>query len=1226
MWPRRVFRPIREERRIALEGLLFELATYYVERSSHVHRRCRREQGKSNILDAICFVLGISKLSQVRVDKLSDLVYKNGQAGITKASVTIVFDNADAKLSPVGYEHCKEIAVTRQVVVGGRNKHMINGRTVRSKQVHNLFHSVQLDVNNPHFLIMQGRIVKMMNMKPLEVLGLIEEAGGTRMFERKKEASLKIIEKKQRKVDEINKIIANEISPTLEKLQKDRAAYKEYTDNQMKLDRVKRQSTAYSYWRMKQVESGDSEEFRRLKSDEERLAQEESEASEEIERIGEEIVSLKAKREQVLEGTFKTLQKEENECSKRLVKANSVWQNKKDGLKVERKTHASLLSQAQDAEKAETKALNELETKASESEKAETIANELKANLAAAQKQLQALNAGMAADGDEQSQSLSKQLLEARASHKACEAEVQQLKMTRKHRVAERKRKTKQCKDAKKKQGKLLAQLKKAESKVSSVQDEVDKITYDEKEMRDVAKQVENKEAQIDELDESIETLAAKMSQFINFRYKKPSASFDRSSVKGLVGRLVNVSDESMTRAIEVAAGGKLYQVVVDTDDTAKALLKKGQLKQRVTIIPLNKIRPKCAKKEKIDMARREARKNGGDARLALDLVKYSPEVRKAMEYVFGNILVCETMKCAKAVTFNKSIKMKSVTKEGDLLNPMGTMTGGSSNSREILASLQRLDKMKVQQTRLVAELEPLRARLETLKTLGSRLDELRGDLDLKTHELSLVQKRCEGSRFGSLSAELKKLDEEITRIDADLKSTKTKESVEAKRAASLETQIAHFEESRKSQLEEKEAEIKKFKKQILKSEKKAQKVEQARQLQALELEQLRSDKESFAKQIETSEANLAELEKELAVLEAEVVKERQTYTKAKSELDSQSKAMSETDRRVRSLEKSKTKMESKRVKLRTKKKKNENEMKKFEDERKSAAKEVKKLRRLHTWIDAQEQFFGKPGTEFAFFQDKKSVAALPRTLKTLEKRQAELSQRINHKVMGMIEKAESDYAELKKKREIIKRDKNKIMTTIEELMDRKNRALKETYEKVNKDFGSMFATFLPGSLAELKPVDGKDIFKGLIPRVAFGGKWKEGLSELSGGQRSLLALSLVLAMLLFKPAPMYILDEVDAALDVCHTQNIGKLLKTHFKQSQFIIVSLKEGMFDNANVVFTTRNVDGVSSVNRTVRLSSSSSSRKIRSSQSENESSTTKSRKRGKHAHKKIPLGVSN
>ena len=112
--------------------------------------------GKSNILDSICFVLGIQNLSQVRAGNLSELVYKQGQAGINKASVTIVFDNEDEANSPVGYEQCKEVNVTRQVLIGGKSKYLINGRNSPAGQVANLFHSVQLNVNNPHFLIMQG--------------------------------------------------------------------------------------------------------------------------------------------------------------------------------------------------------------------------------------------------------------------------------------------------------------------------------------------------------------------------------------------------------------------------------------------------------------------------------------------------------------------------------------------------------------------------------------------------------------------------------------------------------------------------------------------------------------------------------------------------------------------------------------------------------------------------------------------------------------------------------------------------------------------------------------------------------------------------------------------------------------------------------------------------------------------------------------------------------------
>merc|ERR1711973_753723 len=119
---------------------------------------------------------------------------------------------------------------------------------------------------------------------------------------------------------------------------------------------------------------------------------------------------------------------------------------------------------------------------------------------------------------------------------------------------------------------------------------------------------------------------------------------------------------------------------------------------------------------------------------------------------------------------------------------------------------------------------------------------------------------------------------------------------------------------------------------------------------------------------------------------------------------------------------------------------------------------------------------------------------------------------------------------------------------------------------------------------------DESSILDGLEVKVAFGTDandnpiWKESLSELSGGQRSLLALSLILSLLLFKPAPLYILDEIDAALDLSHAQNIGILISKYFAKSQFIVVSLKEGMFTNANVIFRTSFIDGVSAVKRSV------------------------------------------
>ncbi len=119
----------------------------------------------------------------------------------------------------------------------------------------------------------------------------------------------------------------------------------------------------------------------------------------------------------------------------------------------------------------------------------------------------------------------------------------------------------------------------------------------------------------------------------------------------------------------------------------------------------------------------------------------------------------------------------------------------------------------------------------------------------------------------------------------------------------------------------------------------------------------------------------------------------------------------------------------------------------------------------------------------------------------------------------------------------MILNDKAKIESVIEELDIKKIQSLEKTYEQVNKDFGSIFAMLLPGTSAKLAKLANEPLMAGLEVKVAFNSVWKESLTELSGGQRSLLALSLILALLLYKPAPMYILDEVDAALDLSHTQ-----------------------------------------------------------------------------------------
>ena len=308
----------------------------------------------------------------------------------------------------------------------------------------------------------------------------------------------------------------------------------------------------------------------------------------------------------------------------------------------------------------------------------------------------------------------------------------------------------------------------------------------------------------------------------------------------------------------------------------------------------------------------------------------------------------------------------------------------------------------------------------------------------------------------------------------------------------------------------------------------------------------------------------------------------REEYDAAKTAVADMNKTLQGYSKEVKALAASRDEKNKEAQQISLESRKIAHQLNEWKKEIQSAHKTVTNLEKKHPWISTEKAFFGLANSDYDFGAvDLKESFERCSLLKT---HQEKLSKKINKKVVGMLDKAESEHEELRRKKDVILNDKAKIEAVIAELDVKKVQALQTTWVKVNKDFGSIFSTLLPGTAAKLDIPEGCTVMDGLEVKVAFNGVWKESLTELSGGQRSLLALSLILSLLLFKPAPMYILDEVDAALDLSHTQNIGLMLRTHFSASQFIVVSLKEGMFNNANVIFRTRFVDGVSAVMRTV------------------------------------------
>lgn len=347
-----------------------------------------------------------------------------------------------------------------------------------------------------------------------------------------------------------------------------------------------------------------------------------------------------------------------------------------------------------------------------------------------------------------------------------------------------------------------------------------------------------------------------------------------------------------------------------------------------------------------------------------------------------------------------------------------------------------------------------------------------------------------------------------------------------------------------------------------------------------LEMEELKNEGAKVDEQVKAVDEAISKAEEQIEKISERAKETKKAVEEAAKELDKQKEALRSCNEAIEEKVQEQQGLQKQGQDIQLELKEMDYKVNKFQRDSKEAASKVEQMLQKYDWIANERNFFGQPNSAFDFAaNDMKDVS---RRLSKLQETKDKLGKNVNMRAMNMLGKAEEKYNDLMKKKRIVLNDKDKIALVIKELDEKKNEALRNAWKKVNKDFGSIFSTLLPGTTAKLAPPEGQTELDGLEVKVAFGNVWKESLSELSGGQRSLVALSLILSMLLFKPAPLYILDEVDAALDLSHTQNIGQMLRAHFKHSQFIVVSLKDGMFNNANVLFKTKFVDGVSTVTR--------------------------------------------
>ncbi|KAI5475198.1 nuclear condensin complex protein, partial [Pseudohyphozyma bogoriensis] len=1143
--------------------------------------------GKSNILDSICFVLGITNMSTVRASNLLDLIYKRGQAGVTRASVTIVFDNSDVSKAPVGYEAMPEVSVTRQIALNGTSKYLICGHRSTQDNVQRLFQSVGLNINNPNFLIMQGKITKVLNMRPQEILSMIEEAAGTSMFEEKKGKAVKTMAKKEKRLEEIQSLLKEEIVPKLDKLRDERRVFLEFQKKASELERILKLIVAYDWTKAEaSKEKGLAvveEKVRELKNAVDARGRMEGE----VKRMENDAKEIEKRREKELAkgGKRQALIDQQNELAREHSKVIAQVDISNGNVKEEESKIKELEASAKELT-AQRQSKLDSSTKSSEAYEALKATYDVSvSSLEASENLLQTLVTGISSSSEDASAGFMGQLAATKATASNAKTEAEKAKTRIKSLEKELSVKEPKAKKASSEGTGLVGELEDAKKEVTVLEGKLGKLGWNEEVGEALRTRKEEVEKVVRKLLEDRDVIKSGLAA-LEFEYTKPYPQFDDTKVKGLIANLITLDAASLpaATALEVCAGGRLWNVVVEDENVGSDLLKKGNLRKRVTIIPLNKITPQLADKNRMAAVKKLSK----ETELALSLVGSDAEVSKAMEYVFGNTLICPDAKTANLVTFNQQVKMRSVTLDGDVYDPSGTLSGGSKSSGGgVLIKVQKLKKVEAE----------LREKKEELRKVEKEWDDARGKMnawnqakkavDLKKHEVTLLEERVKESNATRIIAEVDALKTTIAELQQTEKDAKAKEKAAHEECKRIEKEMDEFKNNRGSKLDEIKAKIKSQKAEVAKHTSGVKTLQREVQTAKLELDQLDADIASGGVELAEARTHLAKTKESLAKLNGEVTTMGKELKSIEAKIAEETKMLTSFTTELNELDAAIKRKQQELADGEIQVDKLEAEIDRLKKESKGAAEFVSKLEAKHTWIQDEKLTFGKENSPYNFngfnMKDVKEKCAV------LEEEQNGMRKKVNPKVLSMIDSVEKKEKELMGMYRQVLKDKTKIEETVAKLDSYKKDALEACWKKVDVEFGNIFAELLPGNFCKLQPPEGWEITQGLEVKVRLGQVWKASLTELSGGQRSLIALSLILSLLHIKPAPMYILDEVDAALDLSHTENIGRLFKNRFGGSQFIVVSLKDGLFSNANVLFRTKFRDGTSLVERTTQRSNS-------------------------------------
>ncbi|CVL10171.1 structural maintenance-chromosome 3 (chondroitin sulfate proteoglycan 6) [Fusarium proliferatum] len=1125
----------------------------------------RNGSGKSNFFAAIRFVLS-DAYTQMSREERQGLLHEGSGSAVMSAYVEIIFDNSDDRF-PTGN---KEVILRRTIGLK-KDEYSVDRKVVTKADVMNLLEAAGFSRSNPYYIVPQGRVTALTNMKESDRLNLLKEVAGTHVYETRRAESLKIMNETNNKREKIDELLEY-IKERLSELEEEKEELRAFQDK----DRERR-CLEYAYYHNIQLgiqanldELDNARQDGIDSSDTNRAEYADGEKA--ISRLDSEIHKLQREME-LLQIERRQVEEDRRDGAKALAKAEMKVKNLREGQSAQeqaRTQHAAELESVQ----------NEIASKEQQLSTISPAYNQKKQEEDEIRRQLDHAEAT-------RNRLFAKQGRGTQFRNKSerdawLRKEIQELELNISTQKANKI-------DADEEVERVQQSIAQAEQDVADLRSRLanfpdERIALEEEaaKARDIIDKLNDERKLVRREDDKLNSVIANARQEKETAERELAHAMDGSTARGLatirrlkqerdipgaygtLAELLEVSD-AYRLPVEQIAGASLFHYVVDNADTATYLADTLYRQQggRVTFMPLAQLRPRQIKLPR-----------SNDAVPLLSKITFNEEYEKAFQQVFGKAVVCPNLTVASQ--YARSHGVDGITPEGDTTNKRGAMTGGYIDPRKSrLHAVQAVNKWRDEYERLLAQSRDIRKQTE-LK--DQEITAAMSDLQKANERLRQAVDGVEPLNH-ELFNKLKHLNKEQSHLEA---AKKRRDAVEKNMNSFLEDLAAHEAElgsdfkktltaAEERQLEELGTSTQELQKQWNELSRARRDLERQKQLLEVDLRQnlqMKLDQlnsQAFEDSTGSSGGGLKDAQREL--------KKAQKAQKAvEASLQELETKMDDTQARLEELANEKTQLEQVQSEISAK----------IERQQKKMDRSLRKKAVLSTQAAECAQTIRDLGVlpEEAF---DKYENMDPNQVSTKIKKVNEALKKykhVNKKAFEQYNNFTTQQDQLMKRRKELDDSQESIEVLVEHLDRRKDEAIERTFKQVSKEFTTIFGKLVPAGHGRLliqrradrrqEPVDESDgevrsveNYTGVGISVSFNSKHldeQQKIQQLSGGQKSLCALCLIFALQATESSPMVIFDEVDANLDAQYRTAVAALLESISKEigTQFICTTFR--------------------------------------------------------------------